>query len=171
MIWITSDQHFSHKNILKFEPESRPFETIEEMNQAMIDRWNSVIAEEDIVFHCGDFFMGTYDTIDEILPQLNGEIYLILGNHDIKNRIEKYKKYGVHIIPSNILWNYEGLFFSFSHELPEDRAANVIYCYGHVHHNAPAGLVDNTYHVGVDTNNLTPISIEKIWSAAMGFDK
>lgn len=41
--------------------------------------------------------------------------------------------------------------------------SEVVNLYGHLHHNAPKGYVDGTYHVGLDTNNLKPISINKIW--------
>ena len=54
MIWMTSDLHFNHENILKYEPVSRPFATVEEMNEVLIQNWNSKIKPEDIVYVLGD---------------------------------------------------------------------------------------------------------------------
>ena len=81
-IFFTSDTHFGHTNIMKYC--KRPFETVEEMDQTIIDNWNSVVRPEDIVFHLGDFgFCGSL-RLREIVDQLNGKIYLITGNHDRK---------------------------------------------------------------------------------------
>jgi calcineurin-like phosphoesterase family protein len=52
-IWFTSDTHFGHNNILKFC--KRPWNTVEEMDEALINNWNAVVGTNDIVFHLGDF--------------------------------------------------------------------------------------------------------------------
>lgn len=78
--WFTSDTHFGHKNILEFEPEARPFKTLEEMHEVMIDRWNSVVRDKDIVYHLGDFAFGRANL--EIAKRLNGTKRLVMGNHD-----------------------------------------------------------------------------------------
>ena len=96
-IFLTSDLHINHANILKYEPESRPFETIEEMNEAIINNWNSVVSEEDTVYILGDFFMGKWTEIEKILPRFKGKIILIRGNHDDKRRVEIYKANGIEV--------------------------------------------------------------------------
>lgn len=78
--WFTSDTHFGHKNILEYEKDARPFSTIEEMNEVMIDRWNSVVGKKDIVFHLGDFALGRSNI--KIAERLNGKKKLVMGNHD-----------------------------------------------------------------------------------------
>lgn len=80
-VWFISDTHFGHKNILEYEKEARPFSTIEEMHEAMIERWNRVVKEKDIVYHLGDFAFGR-DNI-KIASKLNGNKRLIMGNHDV----------------------------------------------------------------------------------------
>ena len=55
------------------------------MNQEIIKRWNSVVSKNDIVYHLGDFAFGNKNFIESIVNQLNGKIYLILGNHDGTN--------------------------------------------------------------------------------------
>ena len=171
MIFLTSDTHFNHLNILAYEPKSRPFASVEEMNEAIIERWNSVVSPEDEVYHLGDFFMGQLTDIEPILSRLNGKITLIKGNHDQNNRIKIYQQHGIEV--ENLeYFVYKGVYFILCHfpitneefmQMVVGDNKNVVNLYGHVHSKAPIGLHKNTYHVGMDTNNLTPISAEQIW--------
>ena len=171
MIYFTSDCHFNHKNILAYEPESRPFATIEEMNEAIIANWNSVVTAEDEVWVLGDFFMGQLTAIEPILDRLNGKIHLVRGNHDQKNRMKIYEARGIDIHDIAYV-QYKGRYFVLCHFPNESEEfvrmviednSEVVWLYGHVHGKAPKGYVNGTYHVGADTNNLTPISIQQIW--------
>jgi len=76
-IFFTADHHFNHKNIIRFC--NRPFKTLKEMDEALIDNWNSVVEPEDIVYHLGDF---SFSDPQRYLQRLNGRIHLIFGNHD-----------------------------------------------------------------------------------------
>lgn len=78
--WFTSDTHFGHKNILEYEKEARPFSSVEEMNEKLIDNWNSVVRASDIVWHLGDFCFGKGNL--EIAQRLRGKKRLVMGNHD-----------------------------------------------------------------------------------------
>ena len=80
MVYITSDTHFAHKNILEYE--NRPFKDLSDMREQLILNWNSVVSEDDIVIHLGDFGMCNKETATEILTRLNGKKILIKGNHD-----------------------------------------------------------------------------------------
>lgn len=81
--YFTSDTHWSHKNIPKFCPDTRRGETIEEMNELLIEGWNTTVPKNGIVYHIGDFSFGkTVEEIKSVVERLNGEIHLILGNHD-----------------------------------------------------------------------------------------
>ena len=89
-IWIISDTHFGHYNIIKYC--DRPFKNVTDMDEALITNWNNEIKKDDKVYHLGDFGLpSSYN----ILPYLHGRIRLVLGNHDdIKNqnligRVEK----------------------------------------------------------------------------------
>ena len=79
-IFFTSDHHFGHKNIIKFC--NRPFESIDEMNEELISRWNAKVGPNDEVYHLGDFALCTTNEFTDIIGRLNGIIYLIGGNHD-----------------------------------------------------------------------------------------
>jgi calcineurin-like phosphoesterase family protein len=80
-LFLTSDLHFGHRNVLKFC--NRPWEDEKQMAKGLIDNWNSVVTNNDIVFVLGDtFWFNDSRTIKKILSQLNGkDIYIIPGNH------------------------------------------------------------------------------------------
>ncbi len=75
-----SDWHYGHNNCLAFD--DRPFTSLEEMNQALIDRWNSVVSPGDIVYVLGDMFWCKESEAIPVLDSLAGEKFLIKGNHD-----------------------------------------------------------------------------------------
>lgn len=85
-IFIVSDTHWNHANILTFQDGYnkfiRTFHNLEEMNELMIENWNRVIGANDIVYHLGDVYFGPSDKADVILSRLNGKKRLLLGNHD-----------------------------------------------------------------------------------------
>lgn len=68
--FFTSDTHFGHANIIRFC--KRPFENVEEMNEALIENWNKVVSDDDTVFHLGDFAFGGSNVWKEIIPRLKG---------------------------------------------------------------------------------------------------
>lgn len=92
-IWITSDHHFDHSNILKYEKENRPFKDVEEMNEYFIKQWNHYVRDCDIVYYLGDLNSTQNHKIKAIMQRLNGTKILILGNHD-KYTIGAYYKMG-----------------------------------------------------------------------------
>jgi calcineurin-like phosphoesterase family protein len=101
-IFFTSDFHFGHTNVIRFD--GRPFKDVDEMNQSLIDNWNSVVSDEDIVFYLGDLSHRCRpEMVKELVDQLKGKIHFILGNHDRYrdisrlNRFEKIYDYGTDI--------------------------------------------------------------------------
>ena len=89
-IFVVSDTHFNHANILNFTNDAgekvRPeFSTVEDMNEFMIEKWNEVVSPVDHVYHLGDVHFGK--SLNEksnraILSRLHGKKRLVLGNHD-----------------------------------------------------------------------------------------
>lgn len=82
--FITSDLHFFHKRILDFCSETRPWQSLEEMHETLIEHWNSKVSPEDVVFHLGDFSFVAKEKTQEIMSKLNGNVVWIAGNHDYK---------------------------------------------------------------------------------------
>lgn len=85
--FFTADQHLGHGNILIYEADSRKnergetFPSVEQMDEAIVTRWNEVVGPEDTVYSVGDFSYKLH-TIAEYLPRLNGRVVLVVGNHD-----------------------------------------------------------------------------------------
>lgn len=81
MRYYIADCHFSHANLIS-QMDKRPFSSVEEMDEAMIEIWNSRVRKRDDVIILGDFCWGNAERTMEILKRLNGRKYLIRGNHD-----------------------------------------------------------------------------------------
>lgn len=170
-VWFTSDLHFWHKNIRKYC--NRPFETIEEMNQALINNWNSVVKEDDTVFVLGDMGFCGYDKLEPLMSQLNGKKYLIQGNHDSDkivfrlyeaNIIEDYYK----MIEVTIIGDEECpdqqltlCHFPMIDWPNKERGAWMIHGHQHQLPETPSCSVMH-WDVGVDKNELKPVSFEQL---------
>jgi calcineurin-like phosphoesterase family protein len=94
-VWITSDTHYSHQNICRGvtnwrtptggipESQTRPFDTLDKMNAAIVNNINSCVGQDDILIHLGDWSFGGFENIQEFYDRLICKnIHLILGNHD-----------------------------------------------------------------------------------------
>lgn len=79
-IWFTADHHFGHKKILEYA--DRPFDSVGEMDEYLISRWNENVKKDDIVFHLGDFTLANYYEFCNYVRRLNGVINIIPGGHD-----------------------------------------------------------------------------------------
>ena len=78
--YFTADLHLGHRNIIEYS--GRPFRDADQMNDALIERWNRTVAPEDEVIVLGDFAMGRIDETLPIAGVLNGRKVLLAGNHD-----------------------------------------------------------------------------------------
>jgi calcineurin-like phosphoesterase family protein len=89
-LFFTADQHFGHENIIKFT--GRPFATVDEMDTAMIERWNKVIPPNGTVFHLGDFTLGDPADAERYFSQLNGNVQVLDNpwHHDRRWLIDKH---------------------------------------------------------------------------------
>jgi calcineurin-like phosphoesterase family protein len=191
-VWFTSDTHYGHKNICRGTTEwkeegrdkgshsiqsTRDFDTLEQMNQTLVDNINKNVKEDDILYHLGDWSFGGIGNILTFREQIKCEnIHLILGNHD--HHIEGNKN----CMPGgpNRPLNCQILFSSVQHykEISIDKQ-RIILChyamrvwnkshhgswmlYGHSHGSLPEYDDFKTMDVGVDTNHLTPYNFEEI---------
>jgi calcineurin-like phosphoesterase family protein len=91
MKWITSDLHFNHSGILKYQANRR-FSNVEEMNEGIISEWNSKVQKDDTIYHIGDFAFAGCNDIDTIAHRLNGNKVFIIGNHDDEWLLAKHGK-------------------------------------------------------------------------------
>ena len=170
-VWFTADTHFGHKNIIRYC--QRPFVDVEEMNRVLIENWNNVVNEDDIVFHLGDFSVGGAVEWTNLLDQLHGRIFLIIGNHDMNNvnqgfmhRFIDVKMQMLISVGNQRLYlnHYPFLCYGGSYR-------NTWQLFGHVHTSQNQTGLDGSrldylfptqYDVGVDNNNFTPVSFEQV---------
>ena len=172
-IFFTSDTHFGHSKIIDYC--KRPFSSIEEHDKTLIQNWNNVVGQDDTVFHLGDFAYGNSQFIANIIKQLNGNIILIKGNHDLRNMNPTlYNMFSDAVYQARILIDKQTVylnhfpFLCFEHgdiNLYKDNYS--IQLFGHVHSGPLTSSEDvnrlnilfpTQYDVGVDNNNYTPIS-------------
>lgn len=87
--WFTADTHFKHHNIIEYC--NRPFKDVDTHDITLIQNWNEKVQKDDTIYHLGDFAFGSANGWMEIISQLNGNINLIKGNHDHRDKLKKLK--------------------------------------------------------------------------------
>jgi len=169
--FFTSDTHFNHANIIRFC--DRPFKGVEQMNDVLINNWNNVVGQDDTVFHLGDFCLGGAAEWTRLLDRLNGKIFLIMGNHDLKNLRQGFIQRFEHVsMQMHIEIEKQRIYLNHYPFLCFDGGYKDVWqLFGHVHTRKnnmgiDAGrlkyLYPTQYDVGVDNNDFTPISFEKV---------
>lgn len=170
-IWFTSDTHAWHESILKFCPETRDGKTSEEMTEILIQNWNSVVNENDRVYHCGDLSFGGKAKVNDFISRLNGKIHLILGNHDqMIRKSSELQQYFESVQEYKHLKVGEHRFILFHFPIAEwwDCHRGVYHISGHLHGNHGNVEYLKEYRwmdVGVDTRNdklMTPYHIDEV---------
>ena len=130
-----ADMHLSHQNIIRFD--GRPFDSVEEMNETLIENWNKAVKNGDTTYILGDFCWGKEPEWIKILDRLNGNKVLIRGNHDLKNMSRTLKDKFLYIKDRHeisdcgkkiIMSHYPELAYKSSYN------PNVFMLHGHVHY-------------------------------------
>lgn len=163
-IWFTSDLHLGHDR--DFVWGARGFDTLEEMEQAIVERFNSKVQPEDDVYLLGDSMLGDLEHGFELLKLLNGKKHFIIGNHDTKNRIAKYEELTEFPILYADVIKYKKKTFYLSHyptEVSNGDEFQTVNLYGHTHqtHNFYNDKF-YMYHVGMDSHDCYPIHIDDV---------
>jgi calcineurin-like phosphoesterase family protein len=162
-VFLVSDTHFGHAGVCRFLRDDgaklRPWDDPDEMDEAMIERWNSVVRMNDKVYHLGDVVINRKSL--KTLHRLNGDKVLIKGNHDIF-KLEEYTPYFRDIRSYHVL---SGMIMSHIPVHEESIARFGVNIHGHLHYNRVKkdGVIDNRYHcVCVEHTDYTPISLEDV---------
>ena len=165
--FFTADNHWGHRRII--ELSKRPFTSLEEMNEVMIERWNATVTPADTVYHLGDLaFRNTPGLLTSIFPRLNGIKHLCPGNHDDAEvlalpwvSVAKYREIklgGRKVVLGHYPFrSWNGMY------------AGAVNLYGHEHGN----ILDysNAMDVGVDKWDFRPVSWEQIVERAAPLDR
>jgi len=160
--WFISDTHFFHANILKFTDDNgkkiRPFDTLEEMHETIIENWNKVVKDNDYVYHLGDVTFRYDGAFNNLMSRLKGKKRLIVGNHDkiwnpnLQRWFEKadlWKGFSEH--------NFTAVHIPLEFKRLRDGAFCV---HGHIHQNVEE---DPRYiNVCVEQTGYAPVNIDEI---------
>lgn len=173
-VLLISDTHFSHRGIVKFlnddGSKTRPWDNTEEMDEALVENWNSVVRPQDRVYHLGDVVINR--SALPILSRLNGEKILVMGNHDVFRR-EEYAEYFKEVRGVWMLDKFVLSHIPLHHTSVIERwEANI---HGHLHSNRvmlpplkqdsylyPEEIDPLYYSVCVEQINYTPISLDEL---------
>lgn len=187
-VWLSSDHHMGHMNILKFCPQ-RLYKDIQEMNEKLINEWNQVVAPDDIVYYLGDFSMA-FSQVKHLVRHLNGTKILIPGNHDEihpanrKCKRDPQKQHDIYMgagfseihLHRKLFIEELGITVNLSHmpyknmepgphgekysEYRLDNDPNTWLLHGHVHQNWK--VKGNQINVGIDAWSMKPVSLDQI---------
>lgn len=166
--FFVSDTHFGHANIIKYS--QRPFADVQEMNEMLIKNWNKVVQPTDTVWHLGDFAFMEYKEFSNLLRRLNGNINVVLGNHDKvidQNSVSLLQQDLLHSIQNYAELRVEKQFivlFHYGQRVWNRSHHGAFHLYGHSHGSLPPyGL---SVDVGVDSKEVTteyrPVSLGEV---------
>lgn len=147
-IWLTSDTHFGHENIIRYC--NRPFANAKEMDDAIRTKWNETVKDGDIVYHLGDVYfgakIGNNEEPEDFLKTLKGRKRLLLGNHDeLKNGVlqRSFQKVGLwrKFSEFGLILTHVPVHESTLYETPDANFPCYINVHGHIHDKAaPSGM-------------------------------
>ncbi len=164
-VWVWSDQHFGHKNIIGFS--NRPYPNVDLMTECMIGNHNDLVDPSDVCIWVGDVAFLKDDETNEILHQMNGYKILILGNHDLnKKKVKKLHFDEIHLMRKIEVPVCDGRTFDLvfthypMHNLPENKVVNI---HGHEHVTF-LHSIDSPQHLNVncELHGYKPISMLSI---------
>ena len=173
MIWLTGDQHFWHTNVIKYC--NRPFSSVDEMDEALIDAWNKYVKHDDTVYHLGDFTLGNRLIAEKYFRMLNGNIGVLEYpfHHDKRWLHEQqYITASFNIVyygPSIVIikevdTNVPIVLCHFAFEVWDRKHYSSLHFHAHSHGMLPK--IQNRLDVGVDnayklTGEYRPLSLEE----------
>lgn len=157
-VWVTSDLHLNHGNIIKYC--NRPFVDTQIMNEKIKERWNELVDSEDIVIVLGDLgFFRNPQEVKDYIEQLNGIKFLILGNHDRRSwnweELGFYKSIKGNCVIGNYIFSHKPLELN---ALPNVELINI---HGHIH-NKPSPYPEFQINVCVEQTDYYPVLLWEI---------
>jgi calcineurin-like phosphoesterase family protein len=165
-IWFTSDPHFGHGNIIKYC--NRPYLTVPEMNEALLENYNKTVKSGDICFIVGDIAFGhDKGQIEALIKRMNGRKIIILGNHDHDSYFKDVQAevhYRILELKSNSEFGL-GKMVTLSHfpGLSWNGSFHGSYgIHGHEHGAIANDGTNRRYDCGVDAHNMLPVHWDHI---------
>ena len=159
-IWFTADTHFGHGNIIRYA--NRPFASVEEMDEALIERWNERVRPRDTVYFLGDLSLHRRARTEEIVDRLRGQIHVIRGNHDrpayaIRERFTSFQDYLQVRVGDRFI-----VLFHYALRIWDKAHRGAWHLHGHSHGSLPDDPHARSMDVGVDCNDYYPFSFDDV---------
>lgn len=162
-VFLTSDWHFSHMNIMRTHKSRREFSTLLEMNKTIIESINSVVSPEDTIFFLGDLAKGlTQKELFKLLKKINGNIVIIRGNHDYDYYINYLKennyeyngmnKFSFRDVGERLFIDNKEYYLTHYPMITGEFRPNIRNFCGHIHEHYPSEA--NVLNVGIDSPEL-----------------
>lgn len=165
--WVWSDNHFGHKNIIKYADGMRPYESVEAMNQAMFDNCLAVVKPQDTLIFVGDIAFMSVNGMNEILRNMPGYKIQIVGNHDIdrKGQLIDYQVHERHLC---MVHDVPGTEFQllFTHYPLDNVPPNCVNVHGHIHQNLAQA---HNINVCVEHTGCAPLNIKTVYDRAIAY--
>jgi calcineurin-like phosphoesterase family protein len=155
--WFISDTHFSHANVIRYT--GRPFQSVDEMNQKLIENWNAHVSSQDTVFFLGDFGLGSTDCLAGLCSRLEGNKICIRGNHD--GSPTKMHKIGFVLVLESAFIKVGRHRVELVH-IPSQPAPTHFQLHGHVHEKRSNKLIDRQLNLSVEVWDYKPVSEKTI---------
>ena len=157
---MVADTHFGHTNIIKYC--NRPFNSVGEMDEVLIERINKYVRPIDYLYHLGDFCFGKRsESVRYYLNKINCKnIVLILGNHDYVKHVKNERFREIHPILIRTINNQPMTLCHYSMRVWHKKHYGAWHLYGHSH--GTLDSLDKSMDVGVDTNNFYPYHFDEI---------
>lgn len=163
-IWVTSDLHLNHPDIIK---SCRPqFSTTELHDEYVISRFNSVVGKDDLIYILGDVGFTPYIELKDKIKKLNGRKILILGNHDILNP-QQYASMGFIEVINHPVYYSPNIILS---HIPIQEALNNPWVYnihGHIHQGTLN--LKNYINVNIESSNFLPVNLKGLQQQIASF--
>lgn len=158
--YFSSDFHLDHKNIIKYD--NRPFADIHEMNDTILDNHNLIVKSNDDFYFLGDFCFS--NRTEFFLSKLNGNLFFIKGNHDHRDTIKLYEKYGTYLgEQKKIKVNGQEIILNHYSMRVWDKAHHgTWHLYGHSHGSLPDNPNSLSFDVGCMLYNYKPLEFSQI---------
>ena len=161
--WFTADLHLNHSRILEFCPKTRPFASVEAMNEAIVARWNAKVRPQDTIYFLGDFGFGKEP--EQFFPRLNGKRHLIRGNHDYGRKAVLAMPWeSVHDLYTVKENGLRAVLCHYPLEVWNQAAYGYLHFHGHGH--GSGRKIPHRFDVGFDVFPDGPVSFEELAALA-----
>jgi calcineurin-like phosphoesterase family protein len=166
--FFTSDTHFDDEFAIQYF--SRPFQSVDEMNAILVERWNNVVTDDDLVYHLGDFTTEDLSHFMKWTNQLKGNIRILPGNMDRMWLNDFVADDKAQVLPPLVSLEFSEIgtadgsqvivLCHYSMQVWPLSSHGACHLFGHTHGKLKG--IGKSFDVGVDCTDFTPLSLDQV---------